>query len=104
MAHRRRGLDLHHEPLGAEHCGEFGFEDLDGDLAVVLEVRGDARAELTLDAVVAREGGGESGKCPVRQDALDAAGVMGGGCSMRKDSGRGERAAAGKLSGVLPSS
>jgi hypothetical protein len=37
----RRGadLDLLDEPVGAEDGGQLGFQDLDGDLAVVLEVR-----------------------------------------------------------------
>ena len=34
MLQRRRGLDLHDEPLGAEHGGEFGLGHLDRDLAV----------------------------------------------------------------------
>ena len=57
MLQRRDGLDLAQEPLGADHGGELGLEDLDGDLAVVLEVLGEvdrghaARAELALDAV-----------------------------------------------------
>ena len=57
MLQRRRRLDLDHEPLGAEHRGEFRLEHLDRDLAIVLEVvreidRGHAaRAELALDAV-----------------------------------------------------
>jgi hypothetical protein len=58
---RGGGLDLLDEPLGAEHGGELGFQDLDGDLAVVLQVlcevdRGHAaRAELALDAVAVGE-------------------------------------------------
>ena len=49
------------------HGGEFGVEDLDGDLAVVLEVVGEvdgghaALAELALEAVAVGEGGGEAG-------------------------------------------
>ena len=38
MLQRRGGLDLLHEALGAEHGRQLGLEDLDGDLAVVLEV------------------------------------------------------------------
>ncbi len=34
------GLDLLHEPVGAQHRGELGAKDLDGDLAVVLHVVG----------------------------------------------------------------
>ena len=46
---------------------EFGAEDLDGDLAVVLEVVGEvdgghaARAELAFEAVAVGEGGGQAG-------------------------------------------
>ena len=60
-------LDLGEEPLGAEHGGELGLEDLDGDLAVVLEVVGEidrrhaALAELALDAVAVGQGGLEGG-------------------------------------------
>ena len=32
------GADLAEEPLGADHGGELGPEDLDGDLAVVPEI------------------------------------------------------------------
>ncbi len=51
------GLDLGEEPLGADHRGQLGPEDLDGDLALVPEVVGEvdrghaARPELALDAV-----------------------------------------------------
>jgi hypothetical protein len=57
MAQRRGGLDLLHEPLGAEDGGQFGLQDLDRDLAVVLQVlgkpdRGHATlAQLALDPV-----------------------------------------------------
>ena len=66
MAHRRRGLDLHHESLGAEHRCEFGLQHLDRDLAVMLQVLGEIdrrhapSPELALDAVAARQSGGES--------------------------------------------
>ena len=66
MAHRRRGLDLDHETLGAKHRGEFRLQDFDRDFAVVLFVEGEihrrhaARAEFALDAVAAGEGGGEA--------------------------------------------
>jgi hypothetical protein len=62
------GLDLHHEPLGAQHGGQLGLEDLEGDLAVVPEVLGEvhrrhaALAQLALDAVALGEGGGETGE------------------------------------------
>jgi hypothetical protein len=36
MLQTRRGLDLLHETLGAEHRGKFGTQDLDSDLAIVL--------------------------------------------------------------------
>ena len=51
------GLDLGQEPRGADDCGEFRAQDLDGDLAVVLEVVREvhgghaASAELALDPV-----------------------------------------------------
>jgi len=57
------GPEFLHEPLGAEDGGELGPEDLDGDLAVVLEVLGQvdrghaAAANLALDRVVVGEGG-----------------------------------------------
>jgi len=59
------GPDLAQEALGADDGGELGAEDLDGDLAAVLQVLGQvdrghaALAELALDAVAAAEGGGE---------------------------------------------
>ena len=60
------GLDFGEEALGAEDGAELGVQDLDGDLAVVLEVLGEvdgghaALAELTLDAVAIGEGDGEA--------------------------------------------
>jgi hypothetical protein len=33
-----RNLDFGEEALDAEHCTEFGLEDLERDLAVVLEI------------------------------------------------------------------
>ncbi len=57
MLQRGSGLDLDHEALGAEHGGQLRLEDLDRDLAVVLEIlrqvdRGHAAgAEFALDAV-----------------------------------------------------
>ena len=62
------GLDLPHEPLGADHGGELRLQHLERHLAVVLEVlrqvhRGHAAlAEFPLDAVAVGEGGGEAGK------------------------------------------
>src|SRR2546428_14123420 len=61
-----RDLDLGEEPLGAEHRGQLGLEDLDRDLAVVFQVlreipRGHpASPELALDAVAVGEDGGEA--------------------------------------------
>ena len=65
---RGGGLDFHHEPVGADDGGELGLEDLEGDLAIVLEILGQvhgghaALAELPLDAVAIGEGGDEAGK------------------------------------------
>ena len=50
-------LHFREEALGAERGGELGAQDLDGDVAIVLEVVREidgghaARAELALDAV-----------------------------------------------------
>ena len=55
-------LDLAEEALGAEDGRELGAEDLEGDLAVVLQVVGAvdgghaAAAELALDRVAVGEG------------------------------------------------
>ena len=55
-------LDLAEEALGAEDGRELGAEDLEGDLAVVLQVVGQvdgghaAAAELALDRVPVGEG------------------------------------------------
>ncbi len=60
------GLDLDHEAVGAEDGGELGLEDLDGDLAVVLEVVGEvdgghaAGPKLALDAVAVGQCRGEA--------------------------------------------
>ncbi len=67
MLQRCRGLDLDHEPLGSEHRGEFGLQDLDRDLAVVLQVLGEvdrghsARTEFALDAIAVGEGRRQAG-------------------------------------------
>ena len=59
------GPDLAEEPLGADHGGELGAHELDGDLAVVPEVlrevdgRHAAGAELALDAVAVGQCRGE---------------------------------------------
>ncbi|MCX5763709.1 MAG: hypothetical protein NTU67_03655 [Gemmatimonadetes bacterium] len=58
---RGRCFNLLHESLGAEHRGEFGLEQLQGDLAVMLHIvaqidgRHPAFAKLALDAVAAGE-------------------------------------------------
>ncbi len=58
--------DLAGEPFGAEHGGEFGAQDLDGDLAIVLavvrEVDGGhaALAKFALDPVAVSERGFET--------------------------------------------
>ena len=65
---RRGGLDLPHEPLGAEDGGELGLQHLERHLAVVLQVLrqvdgGHAPlAQLPLDAVAVGQGGGEAGQ------------------------------------------
>ena len=57
MLQGRDRLDLAQEPLGTDDRGELGLQDLDGDLAVVLEILREidgghaARAELALDAI-----------------------------------------------------
>ena len=65
MAEVRGGLDFPEEALGAECGGELGAENLDGHLAMVLEVLGEvdrghaALAELALDAVAITQCGSE---------------------------------------------
>jgi hypothetical protein len=57
--------DLLGEPLGAERRTQLGAEHLEGDRAVVPEVVGQidrrhsASADLTLEAVLVGQGGGE---------------------------------------------
>ncbi len=61
MLQVRSDLDLVQEALGAEDGGEFGAEDFDGNLAVVLEVVGEvdrghaAGAQLALDPIAIRK-------------------------------------------------
>ena len=61
-----RGPDLAEEPLGADHGGELGPQDLDGDLAVVPQVLGEvngghaALAELALDPIAVGQRGGQA--------------------------------------------
>ena len=65
MVETRGEPDLPDEPLGAEHLGQLGMEDLQGDQTVMAEVageidRGHAPApELTLDHVPVKESIGE---------------------------------------------
>jgi hypothetical protein len=68
MGERRRDPDLAGEPVGTQRGGELGPEHLDGHLALVPEVlgqvdRGHATpAQLALERIPAREGGGEAGE------------------------------------------
>ena len=58
----RRGRDLGQEPLGPNYRCEFGLQDFEGDVAVVLEVlsqihrRHAALTQLTVNLVAAFEG------------------------------------------------
>ena len=67
MLERGDSLDLAQEPLGPDDGGELGAQDLDRDLAVVLQVLGQvdrghaALAELPLDAVMLGERSLQSG-------------------------------------------
>ncbi len=55
----RRRFDIGEESLSADHRSQLGFQDFEGDLALVLEVVGQvhrghaALAQLTLDGVAA---------------------------------------------------
>src|SRR2546423_15419858 len=66
MAEPGRGPDLPGKPVGAKQRAQFGAEDLDRHLAVVLEVVGQvdgrhsAVAELAQDGVAPGQGGGEA--------------------------------------------
>jgi hypothetical protein len=63
----RGGGDLLDKPFGAEDGGEFGLEDLERDLTLVLQVLGQidgghpALPELALDPVAVGDGGADSG-------------------------------------------
>ncbi len=63
-----RDLDLGQEALAAEDGGELGVQDLDGDLAAVLEVFGEVDgghatlAQLAPHAVPVGDGRGEAGR------------------------------------------
>ena len=67
MGQPGRHPDLPLEPVAADLGGDFGAEDLDGDLAAVAEVAGQedhghaAFAELSFDGVAAGERGRETG-------------------------------------------
>jgi hypothetical protein len=71
------GGDLLHEPLGAEDGSQLGFQDLDRDLAIVLQVLGEvhrghaAPPQLALDAVALGERGGQA-LCDRRHFAVSA--------------------------------
>ena len=66
MLQARGGADLAEEAFAAEGGAEVGMEDLDGDVALVLEVVGEvdgghaALAEFALEAVAVRQGRGEA--------------------------------------------
>src|SRR5690242_14295621 len=66
MAERRRRFDFNDESLGTEYGSELGFENLDCDFAVMLEVGGEIhrrhapRTELALDSVTVGEGGAQA--------------------------------------------
>ena len=57
MLEIRRDLDLGQKALGAENDAQLGFEDLDGDTAVVFDVAGEIHgghapgADLALDDI-----------------------------------------------------
>ena len=59
-------LDLGQEPFEAEYGTEFGFQDFQRDIAVVLDIAREvdgghaALAELAFDGVPAREGRGKA--------------------------------------------
>ena len=59
MTEPGRDLDLAQEPVGADGCGKFRPQHLDGDAAPVLEVFGEvndrhaAGADLPLDGIAA---------------------------------------------------
>ncbi len=78
MAELTGDADLAGEPFGAEHGGELGTEDLDGDRAIVFQVVGKvdsghaAVAEFALEAVAAGQGSRE-----VRSDISQAMSVIG---------------------------
>ena len=66
MSEVGRRRDLTQESLVAQRRGELGPQDLQRDLALVLEIVGQidrghaARAQLALEAVAVGEGGGQS--------------------------------------------
>lgn len=60
-------LDLLHEAVGAQDCGELRAQYLDRDLAVVIQFLGEvdcrhaALTEFTLDAITTAVGGSQPG-------------------------------------------
>ena len=62
MPEARRRLDFSEKPLSADDNRQLGLQDLEGDVAVVLQVLGQinrghpALTQLTLDGVAALEG------------------------------------------------
>ena len=77
MLQVRRRLDLGQEPLGSHDCCDFGLQDLQRNLALVLDIGGQvdrghpALAYLTLDRVAAVEG------CVQSVDEIGHRGVVG---------------------------
>ena len=66
MLQRGGGLDFHHEPFGAKHRSEFGFQHLERNLSIVLEIGGQKHVghatlpQFALNAVTVGQGGGEA--------------------------------------------
>ena len=73
MGELRGDLNLVQEPLGPERGRKLGFQNLDRDPAVVLQVLGEvdrghpAAAEFTLDRVAPGEGGLQTGERASRE-------------------------------------
>ena len=55
MLQARGGLDLDHEPLGAEDGGELRLQYFEGDLAIVLEVVREVDGRHAAGAELSRE-------------------------------------------------
>ena len=86
MLQFRRRLDLGQESLGTERRAKVGVQDLDGDVALVLEIMREihcghpAGPDFALDAIAVGDGGGESspncchaGNMRARQRAVEPA-------------------------------